>query len=179
MPDGNLVALIAAQPLSTYTAAAYRHMAPKYADRPLSGEGARQLGGRWNPPGIATLYVGTDRATAIAELGRLARRGGRAPEDFLPRVMVQYDLSLSAVLDLRDPGLRDRVGLSLDAIRSDDLSPCQAVGEAARYAGREAILAPSATGDGDVLAIYLDKLAPNSALDVSKQETWERLPVSP
>ena len=150
-------------------------MAPKYANKPLSGEGARQLGGRWNPPGIATLYVGTDRRTAIAELGRLARRGGRAPEDFLPRVMVEYAVSFSAVLDLRDPDIRKHVGLTLDEIRADDLSSCQAIGEAARYAGREAILAPSATGEGEVLAIYLDELGPDSTLDITGRETWERL----
>lgn len=178
MPDGDLVALIAAQPGRSYASAGYRHMAPKYAAKPLSGEGARQVGGRWNPPGIATLYLATERATAIAELGRLARRGGRRPEEFLPRIMVEYAVTLDSVLDLRLPDAQERVGLTPAQIAGDDLSPCQAVGEAARYAGREAIIAPSAAGTGEVVAIYLDELQRASAVDVTGQETWDELPAT-
>jgi hypothetical protein len=41
---------------------------------------------------------------------------------------------------------------------SDDQTPCREVGEAARYTGFEAVVAPSATGDGTVIAVYIDRL---------------------
>lgn len=176
MPGGNLVARIAEIPVGRYDGAAYRHMAPKYATKPLSGEGARYLGGRWNPRGIATLYLGTDRATAIAELVRLARRGGRSPDDFLPRTMIQYEVALGSVLDLRDPSVCEVLGMGAARLCADDLTACQAVGAAARLAGREAVIAPSAAGEGSVLAIYPDQLVSESAIRVVAKETWSALP---
>lgn len=63
---------------------AFRHVAENR--HPLSGAGARSLGGRWNPPeSFATLYLALERETVVRDFLRLARRMGRAPEDFLPR----------------------------------------------------------------------------------------------
>ena len=46
----------------------WRMLTIRYQREPFSGEGARLHGGRWNPPGVAALYLGTDHATAIADL---------------------------------------------------------------------------------------------------------------
>lgn len=44
------------------------------------------------------------------------------------------------------------------------------------HLGREAIKAPSATGTGDVLAVFIDRLLPDSAVEPLDFETWESAP---
>lgn len=71
----------------------WRMLTIRYQHEPFSGEGARLHGGRWNPPGVAALYLGTDHATAIAEFYQgLARPGTLAP----------YRLDATAIADLTD-----------------------------------------------------------------------------
>jgi len=48
----------------------------------------------------------------------------------------------------------------------------QQVGEAAHHCGREGIIAPSATGFGSVLAVYIDRLMPGSELHPNQEELW-------
>lgn len=150
---------------------AWRHVRPEYP--PLSGEGARAVGGRWNPPAsFPTLYLGLDVTVVTAEFYRhLARQGLRA-EDALPRVMYQYDIRLSRIVDLRSPTAWPDLDLTAERIRGPDLRRCQAVGDAVHYLGMEGLLAPSATGEGEVLTIFLDRQAPESALYVGESETW-------
>jgi RES domain-containing protein len=144
---------------------------------PLSGAGARTVGGRWNPPdSFAILYVAVERETAVAEFLRMAARAGRAPEDFLPRRIYRYEARLTGLCDLRVAGARAALELTDDDLQSDDPSNCQAVGEAAEYLGREGIIAPSATGSGTVLAVFFDRLDPDSAIGVVDFETWEAAP---
>lgn len=69
----------------------WRMLTIRYQREPFSGEVARLHGGRWNPPGVAALYLGTDHATAIAEFYQgLARPGTLAP----------YRLDATAIADL-------------------------------------------------------------------------------
>jgi RES domain-containing protein len=144
---------------------AVRHIAPGYL--PLSGEGARIHGGRWNPPGsFPTLYTALTRETMLDELERAARRQGLRVADLLPRVEVRYAVTLQRVLDLRDAETRARVGLKQTDLTVDDWTACQVVGEAAHRVGLEGILAPSATSDGDVLVLFLDQTALGSTLEV-------------
>ena len=46
----------------------YRALSPYWAYRPLSGEGAKQLGGRFNRPGRAALYFAGSIETALNEV---------------------------------------------------------------------------------------------------------------
>jgi len=80
-------------PLRALRCPLWRMLAIRYQRDPWSGEGARRHGGRWNAPGQAALYLGTDHATAIAEYYQgLAKPGTLAP----------YRLDATAIADLTD-----------------------------------------------------------------------------
>jgi RES domain-containing protein len=170
-----LVAALDRHGATTFEGVAYRHVA---AGRdPLSGEGARLAGGRWNPPlSFAVLYLALEMNTAVAEFHRLATKQGLAPADFLPRELFTYRARLQRVADLRDDTLAEAVGLSRSGIRADAPSAAQAVGQAAHHAGFEAILAPSAACDGAVLAVFLDRLLADSRLKPVASERWNEVP---
>ncbi len=122
------------------------------------------------------LYLGLDRRTVVDEFERLARRQRRDPADFLPRAFYRYVLVLQNVLDLRDAAALEASGLSPAELTSDQLEACQRVGLAAHHAGREGILAPSAAGDGTVLALFLDGMQPGSTISPTQMEIWESAP---
>jgi RES domain-containing protein len=175
MPDGRLLAAIdALEPLALATEA-FRHVA--HDRHPLSGAGARLHGGRWNPPeSFSTLYLALARDTTIAEFNRLAARQGRSPEDFLPRRMYRYEVVLSAVVDLRDPSSRARLDLDEAALRSNDAAHCRKVGATVHRLGLEGILAPSATGQGVVLVVFIDCLHADSHVRDLDYEVWTAPP---
>jgi RES domain-containing protein len=54
----------------------YRIVKAAHASDPLSGEGARLFGGRWNPPGWRCVYAAESRALAVLEM--LVHLAGRA-----------------------------------------------------------------------------------------------------
>lgn len=169
MPAKDLVDRADALGTTSYEGAALRHVGPGHD--PLATAGARIRGGRWNPPeSFGTLYLALDRDTVIAEFHRLAARQGLRPGDLLPRDLHQFRVRLEAVLDLRSDNALEAVGLDLTRVRSDNRAPCQAVGEAAHYLGIEAILAPSATGSGDVLAVFFGRLRPESLVEVTHSQ---------
>jgi RES domain-containing protein len=173
--DAKLVARVDGLDAAAYHGEAFRHLPPAYD--PLSGRGARIHGGRWNPPdSFSVLYLGLDRQTVVDEFERLARRQRRDPSDFLPRAFYRYDLTLQNVLDLRNAEALAAIGLSVAELSSDQLEACQRVGRAARHAGREGILAPSAASEGTVLALFLDGMQPGSTIAPTRMETWESTP---
>ena len=151
-----------------------RHIAPGYL--PLSGEGARIHGGRWNPPdSFPTLYTALTRETMLDELDRAARRQGLRVADLLPRVEVRYRVRLQRLLDLRDADALASVGLKEADLAADNWTACQVVGEAAHQVGVEGILAPSATSDGDVLVVFLDQIALGSTLEVRSTQPLQAI----
>ena len=175
-PD--LVREVDARPRVTFEGVAFRHLGPGHS--PSSGEGARIRGGRWNPAeSFPTLYLALSIDTVVAEFYRLAERQGMPPENLLPRRIQTYGVELQAVLDLRDPTARQGLGLSDAVIAGDDPTLCQSVGDAAHYAGFEAILAPSATGIGLVLAVFVDRMVAGSSIRPDSFEFSEGLPPRP
>lgn len=76
----------------------WRILAPKWAGAPLSGAGAARNGGRYNEPGVETLYLSLDLMTAVAEY--LQDLGPR------PGTFCAYDVDVRGVVDLTDPAVR-------------------------------------------------------------------------
>lgn len=178
MIDSELLARIDALPETSFHGDAFRHIAA--GRHPLSGAGARLHGGRWNPPeSFSVLYLALEQETTVREFYRLAERQSRAPEDFLPRRMYHYEVKLGALLDLRSSQARERVDLSSGALAAEDPVRCREIGECAHYCGREGILAPSATGRGDVLAIFFERLRPDSEVRDTGSTEWVAAPERP
>jgi RES domain-containing protein len=80
-----------------FAGTAYRAHDPRWSWTPLSGEGARIHGGRFNPQGVPALYLALDFATAVIE----ANQG--LPFRFMaPITLVSYAVDCDALLDLTD-----------------------------------------------------------------------------
>lgn len=157
-----------------FSGVGFRHVAPHVDCR--SGEGARQFGGRWNPPNsFPAFYIALSIDTVAAEFLRMAARQGRPPEDFLPRDVCALEIAVQRVLDLRTLDDLRAVGLGLAVIRGDDMVPCQRVGDAAHKLAFEGILAPSATGIGEVLMVFELKLHKDSHVLQRERVTWNAL----
>jgi RES domain-containing protein len=176
--DQQLIARIDAIEPTTFAGQAFRHLSHDH--HPLSGMGARIHGGRWNPPeSFSTLYLALDRETTVREFYRLAERQGRDPEDFLPRRLYRYDIALAALLDLRDSATRAALQLSDRELRASDAAKCRQIGESAHHLGLEGILAPSAAGEGAILAVFFDRLHADSQVRDLDHEPWIAAPPEP
>lgn len=147
-----------------FEAVVYRHISSQFDA--LDSSGSLKAGGRWNPRGeYEVLYTALKEETAKAELERLAERQGLTLDDLAPRDLVSIQVSLSKVIDLTDKKILEQIGINENAIVGNDASLCLEISRLARSAGFEAILAPSATKKGAILALFPDRLQPSSRLE--------------
>lgn len=123
----------------------------------LSGDGARRRGGRWNAPGLATIYGSTTDTTALEECKANDRYYG--VETKSPRLLVAIEAQLTRVLDLTHPDLRRAMDLTLTELAAEDWrkllaakqeSFTQALGRAVAGAGGSGLVARSAAVRGGV-----------------------------
>ena len=77
-----------------YRGLLYRALNPVYARNPLSGEGARRHGGRFNARGTPTLYLSLSPATALREANQVGA--------LQPTTLVAYRADIAGLLDGRD-----------------------------------------------------------------------------
>ena len=114
------------------------------------------------------MYTALDVATVDLELARTARRAGMTNAMMSPRRLATIRVRLSRVLDLTSADVRAALDVSEADLTGEDPAVPQAIGETAHHLGYEAILAPSATGRGNALAIFLDNRAADSVLEVAE-----------
>lgn len=166
-------------PLATaFVGTAYRSSTPLYAteDDLLTGEGSRQNGVRWNPPGIAVVYASLTPEVAMAETLAHNRYYGIAIEEAMPRTFAAIEATLQIVLALRDGGIRQRLQASEERILSVDWRKevragrepiTQMIGRATHESDWEGLVVPSAAASsGHNLLIFPDKLRPGSNIAV-------------
>lgn len=113
----------------------FRVVPPRWAHDPLSGEGARVHGGRYNPPGTPAFYGALDPHTAYAEYTQsLFDR---------PGLLCAFDVSKARIIDLSNND-----GLEAAGLQPDDLI--------ARWVGRSD--APSQLAAARLMANGVDGL---------------------
>lgn len=97
--------MAAAKPFSGRT---FRVVPPRWAHDPLSGEGARRHGGRFNPPGTAAFYSALDPHTAYAEYTQnLFDR---------PGLLCAFDVDRARVADLSDEAGLPAFGITPESL---------------------------------------------------------------
>lgn len=149
---------VATAPHIAYVGNAYRHIAARW-DEPLSGEGARMHGGRFNPPdSFPVLYLCTTRPCSVAELRLLGRRQSVGVQGLLPRVLYRYETALDRVLDLTSEATLRHLGVSTSQLTGPDVTIPREIGEAAHSTGSQGIRTPSATGVDEVIAVFPESL---------------------
>jgi RES domain-containing protein len=89
-----------------FRATCYRAHDPRWSFRPLSGEGAAIHGGRFNPKGVAALYLALDPMTAVKE----ANQG--FAHKIEPCVLCSYDVDCEDIVDLRTDRARKASGVA-------------------------------------------------------------------
>lgn len=113
--------------------------------------GAKQRGGRWNPPGLAALYGSTTDTAALEE----AKANDRyySLETKTPRLVVAIQAKIGKMLELESPGIRRQLGITLAELAGEDWrkllqsgqeSLSQALGRAAASTGASGLLVRSA-----------------------------------
>lgn len=95
-----------------YRGLLYRALNPVWARDPLSGEGARRFGGRFNPRGTPALYMALSIMTAVREANQIGT--------LQPTTLVSYDADIDPVFDATDVAALDRYGMTLEALTAED-----------------------------------------------------------
>jgi hypothetical protein len=115
---------------------------------------------------FGAIYASLDADTPIRELRRsyeLLADTDRPEDIAADRILFALDIVLTRVVDLRDERQCSEWGIAAQAIHSNDRSPCQALARDTRRT-HEAIRYASATGAGENLAIFYDRLVPPSRI---------------
>lgn len=145
----------------------FRHCHPDHTDLRATLEASREhdADGRFHVHlEFGAVYVASEIAIVLAELDYRAHRIGLTRADRLPRSLLSLEIAVSRVLDLTDSVVRAAWGVTADDLRSGDYTRCREVARAARDDGYEAVRYPSARGDGDNYAVFLDRMKPGSYL---------------
>lgn len=138
---------------------------------PLSTEGSRLYGGRFNRVGRPALYLAGSPAVAVAERLQL----GEALLEFQrfnPCLLVSVEVKLQEVLDLTLTANRRAMGITLDDLRrpwraSSQPTASQMLGEFVREEGLEGILYPSVIETKNVcLAVFQENRRAASSIQV-------------
>ena len=175
----NLAIAVSRATLATITGRFQRHSSPRVTT--LTGSPA---GGRWGPPGgFPVLYLGRPTSSVTVEAYRhlVDDVEGMTGAKVGPRTLWTVELSVTSVLDLREPASRNAVGLTMENLTSptDQYGECQRVAQAAYQLQLHGIIAPAAGAEGETLALFEHHLSTAELPSVVRRETWDHLPADP
>jgi RES domain-containing protein len=123
----------------------YRALNPVWVKDPLSGEGARRYGGRFNPKGMAALYCTLDPVTAVREVSQIG-------QPLQPTILVSFHADIDPVFDATDPKALAGQSMTPEALAANDWrvemaagkdAPTQRFARRLFQAGHAGMLAPS------------------------------------
>jgi RES domain-containing protein len=134
-------------PARTFEGIAWRHMFGGKAPDTENTTGAR-----WNPAGVAAIYLSLTRDGAIAEGDHAVAVQPLRPR--ARRFVYSVDLTLATVLDLSDPRHLTTTGLTMEDIASDDHTACRELGAAADWLEHDGLLVPSTRSTALTLVVY-------------------------
>lgn len=157
-----------------------RHGSIKWA--PLTGSAS---GGRWGRANAySVLYLGRPEESVVIEAYRhlVDDIEGMRPELVQPRLVVMCEINVTNLLDLRSAEHRLRIGLNSDDLASEvgDYDSCQQIGAVAHQLGLHGVIAPSASGHGETLALFEQHLPANELpIQIGEGLVWDGLPADP
>lgn len=120
---------------------AYRALNPVWVADPLSGEGARRLGGRFNAKGTPALYLALDAMTAVREVSQIG-------QPLQPTVLVSYHVDVTGIFDGTDPAALAAYSMTPAKLATNDWrmhhpAATQNLATALIAAGQTGMIAPS------------------------------------
>lgn len=95
-----------------YDGLLYRALNPVWAREPLSGEGARRFGGRFNAKGTPALYTARRIVTAIREANQIGT--------LQPTTLVAYEARIERIFDATDPAILAAAEIDPATLAADD-----------------------------------------------------------
>jgi RES domain-containing protein len=146
----------------------YRCITEKFSGRMTDTEHTLKCGSRYNPPDeFGALYLGESREVCIAEM---ESKSGSIK--YISAIMGEIKVSLDNVLDLTDPHILKKIGISEKSLTISESNGgyelTQDIARIAYKAGFEAILYQSITGKGKNLALF-DKYINNTIKIINKE----------
>ena len=166
----------------------FRMAGPSYttASDFVSGTGAFNGGGRWNPPKVMkVVYASADPVTAMHEAVEHYRYFGIPIAEGFPKVTAAISVKLETVLDLTNHAITAHLPDSMNTLKVEDWraemnhgneSMSQAMGRAAFEAGLEGLLVPSKPDlTGTNIMIFPQRLTVNSRVEVLEPKLLEKL----
>ncbi len=138
-------------------------------------------GGRWGES-IPVLYLGRPVDSCVEEAYRhLVDDAGVSAHLVKARVLYTVRISIDNVLDLTSQRARDDLGLTDGDIVSPvgEYGSCQRVAAVAHQLEYHGILAPAATGLGQTLAVFRQRVGISEMPTVVDQQQWNHLPPRP
>lgn len=178
--------ILAAHPewLKPWTGTFFRFQTMEFptAKDVLGGGGARARGGRWNQPGLATVYGSTTDTVALEECKANDRYHGVVTKG--PRLLVAIEARLVGVLDLASPGIRRALGVTLKELAAEDWrkllqagreSSSQALGRAGAVNGASGLLVRSAAVPQGINVVVFPRGHRNDRMKVVEEEKLARL----
>lgn len=138
-------------------------------------------GGRWGEL-FPVVYLGRPLDSCIKEAYRhLVDDAGVPARLVKPRVLYRVRVDVENVLDLRSAGARSEVGLADADIASDvgNYAACQRVAATAHQLEYHGIIVPAATGLGETLAVFRQRVRIAELPTVVDEQQWATLPPRP
>jgi RES domain-containing protein len=174
--DRNLAVAVSSAKISAVEGVFQRHASPTV--RTLTGSAS---GGRWGPPAAySVLYLGRPEASVVGEAYRALVDDveGMTGELVGPRRLFTCEVTVTQILDLREPESQEAVGLTLEDLMGP-WAPCQRIGRAAHQLELHGVIAPAATGLGETLALFEHHLPESELPRFRGEQMWASLPPDP